>query len=512
MRVRVRGDSGAVRSTLSFSTSAIVHGTLLGLLVFGNTARQAEPARSLYDTAIKAQEKRIVWYHLQDRLPDVRPASTARAEARRLRATRKFEQRIVAGPKDDGRPPQLVWSPAPEASTPKMTPLPNVLAVEWKRPARSFTPPVSVNTAKVKLPDAAPAPESLPAAGAGPALAALKKTFTPPPAPVNTAKVKLPDAAPAPGGLGTAAAGPTLPALKKTFTPPPEGLVNAAKVKLPDAAPAPGGLGAAAAGPTLSPLRKTFTPPPSGRAHGGVNAAEPELPSINGAQPAADAPQLAIIGLNPAKAPDLPSTPAARTAGFSAGPKPQPNGAETDGAASGVAVPGVTVRDGMSRTALMAAIRPMSHVIPTGPPPEPAPTRVASAPDPSLEGRVVYTMAIQMPNVTSWSGSWLVWYAAREQASGKMKAPSPLRKVDPKYIVSARDEHVEGVVRLSATIRKSGRVDTVKLLRHLDDRLDRSAMESLAKWEFEPAERDGAPVDVDAVFEIPFKLAPKTSK
>ena len=38
------------------------------------------------------------------------------------------------------------------------------------------------------------------------------------------------------------------------------------------------------------------------------------------------------------------------------------------------------------------------------------------------------------------------------------------------------------------------------------------AMEALAKWRFEPATRDGAPVEVDAVFEIPFRLAPKLSK
>jgi TonB family protein len=61
-------------------------------------------------------------------------------------------------------------------------------------------------------------------------------------------------------------------------------------------------------------------------------------------------------------------------------------------------------------------------------------------------------------------------------------------------------------------IRKDGRIEAVKLLRHLDDRLDTSAMESLAKWQFEPALRSGAPVDVDAVFEIPFRLAPKPSK
>jgi outer membrane biosynthesis protein TonB len=52
----------------------------------------------------------------------------------------------------------------------------------------------------------------------------------------------------------------------------------------------------------------------------------------------------------------------------------------------------------------------------------------------------------------------------------------------------------------------------VELLKHLDDRLDKSAEEALGKWQFQPALRDGAPVDVDAVFEIPFRLAPRTTK
>jgi TonB family protein len=157
----------------------------------------------------------------------------------------------------------------------------------------------------------------------------------------------------------------------------------------------------------------------------------------------------------------------------------------------------------------------MAPPLPANPSPDsPLPaTRVAAAPDPTLEGRVVYTLAIQMPNITSYSGSWMVWYAERRQvAGGAMRAPSPLRKVDPKYIAAAAAEGVQGVVRLGAIIRTNGTVEEVKLLRHLDDRLDRSAMESLAKWQFEPAVKDGAPVEVDAVFEIPFRLAPKLLK
>jgi protein TonB len=133
-----------------------------------------------------------------------------------------------------------------------------------------------------------------------------------------------------------------------------------------------------------------------------------------------------------------------------------------------------------------------------------------------MDGRAVYTVAIQMPNVTSYSGSWIVWFAEHEPVPGApshdVRPPIPLRKVDPKYIAAAAEEKVEGVVRLSAVIRKDGRVESVALLRHLDDRLDRSAQEALAQWVFQPALLEGAPIDVDAAFEIPFRLAPRPVK
>jgi TonB family protein len=138
---------------------------------------------------------------------------------------------------------------------------------------------------------------------------------------------------------------------------------------------------------------------------------------------------------------------------------------------------------------------------------------VSSAPDPRLNGRAIYTVAIQMPNVTSYSGSWIVWFAEHEPQPGApshdVRPPVPLRKVDPKYIAAAAAEKVEGTVRLFAVIRKDGHVESVALLKHLDDRLDRSAQEALAQWIFQPALLDGSPMDVDAVFEIPFRLAPK---
>ncbi len=67
-------------------------------------------------------------------------------------------------------------------------------------------------------------------------------------------------------------------------------------------------------------------------------------------------------------------------------------------------------------------------------------------------------------------------------------------------------------MRLFGVIRKDGHVGGIALVHQLDERLDRSAQEALAKWEFVPAQRDGTPVDVDAIFEIPFHLAPRLNQ
>jgi TonB family protein len=117
-----------------------------------------------------------------------------------------------------------------------------------------------------------------------------------------------------------------------------------------------------------------------------------------------------------------------------------------------------------------------------------------------------------MPNITSYSGSWLMWYASHTMSGiqqAPISPPVPRRKVDPKYIATAAEERIEGRVQLMCVINGAGKVDHVELLRGIDDRLNQSAMDALGKWEFAPATRGGVPVDVDVMVEIPFKLAPK---
>jgi TonB family protein len=140
----------------------------------------------------------------------------------------------------------------------------------------------------------------------------------------------------------------------------------------------------------------------------------------------------------------------------------------------------------------------------------PSAMRLSAPPDPLFYGRETYAVAVQMPNITSFSGSWMIWFALRDDSTpgGSLTPPVPIRKVDPKYYPAAIADRIEGNVRLAAVIRRNGAVDSVWLLKSLDERLDQSAQEAMQQWLFDPAQHNGQPVDVDAIIEVPFRLAP----
>jgi len=184
----------------------------------------------------------------------------------------------------------------------------------------------------------------------------------------------------------------------------------------------------------------------------------------------------------------------------------------SDGAGKGLSVPDLFVRGPQqnkpdlvaqayaaptSKETLRAAMRNGEPVMTVRVPAEsdphtPAPdaaTRVSGAPDPRFNGRDVFMMAIQMPNITSYSGSWLMWYAdrtAREAGLAPIAAPVPHRKVDPKYVATAAEERVQGTVTLACVVDTEGKVSGVEIIRGIDSRLNQSARDALAKWEFYP--------------------------
>jgi TonB family protein len=137
-----------------------------------------------------------------------------------------------------------------------------------------------------------------------------------------------------------------------------------------------------------------------------------------------------------------------------------------------------------------------------------------TATETALGAKRVYTLEINMPNLTSASGSWIVNFAELNEDKPigyvnpqtlAVAAPVPLRKVDPKYPPLLRNAHVEGEVVLYAVIRKDGTVNDVRVVQGIDPQLDANSVEALMQWKFQPGEKHGAPVDLEAVVHIPFR-------
>jgi TonB family protein len=116
-------------------------------------------------------------------------------------------------------------------------------------------------------------------------------------------------------------------------------------------------------------------------------------------------------------------------------------------------------------------------------------------------------MILNMPNLNSRGGSWVIRFAELNvsQAKGELTAPVATVKVDPAYPADLMRGGMEGMVVLYAIIRADGTVNEVRVLRGLDERLDSSARSALMKWHFRPATKNGAAVDLEAVVQIPFQ-------
>jgi len=134
----------------------------------------------------------------------------------------------------------------------------------------------------------------------------------------------------------------------------------------------------------------------------------------------------------------------------------------------------------------------------------------------AASGRRVYTIYINMPNLTSQSGSWVLRFAelggeyslaVGGAADYPIVAPVAMRKVDPRYPAAARYTGIEGIVLLYGIIRSDGSVDGVQVVRGLHTLLDESAVDAFQRWRFQPGQKNGSAVPLEVVVEIPFRLS-----
>jgi TonB family protein len=288
--------------------------------------------------------------------------------------------------------------------------------------------------------------------------------------------------------------------------------------------------------------------PRAARERGDKNAAAPEITQ----QPAGDATTLIALSATPAPVAPPPSVP---TGNLSARVSISPEGSQVrvPGAASegmgpnrgyadgggGDGPEGIFITGGNFATTVPAprlgigsASRTAGNSLPSRPAPgviipprdsNPPQHTAASAqenpkldvpPEKLLGSKRIYTLHVNLPNLTSASGSWVLNFAELDDtdagpyarsAGSDLAGPVPLHKVDPKYPPELRAAHVEGEVILYGIIRKDGTVDSIQLIHGVDSHLDANAMEALAQWKFQPAEKQGEAIDIEAVVHIPFR-------
>ena len=122
-------------------------------------------------------------------------------------------------------------------------------------------------------------------------------------------------------------------------------------------------------------------------------------------------------------------------------------------------------------------------------------------------GRKIYSMQMNMPNLTSAGGSWIIRFAelSEKPGPGDLSTPVATNKVDPAYPPQLMREQVEGTVVLYAIIHADGTVGEVRVLEGFQDQLDENARVALMRWHFRPAMKNGLPVELEAVVQIPFR-------
>ena len=91
------------------------------------------------------------------------------------------------------------------------------------------------------------------------------------------------------------------------------------------------------------------------------------------------------------------------------------------------------------------------------------------------------------------------------QTGGDVKPARMISSISPVYPMLAKNQHVEGDVRIDALIEASGHVSAMKVVSG-PPLLQQAAMEALRQWKYQPATLDGKPVPMHLTVTIQFRM------
>ena len=479
----------------SFVASIGLHSLVITVLALLPTYQEIQE-KPVYQTLIQPEAHKIVWYDFRkkpepQRLPDV-TAQVRVGTFPKPRGEELSKQIIIATSPRAKSLKQFIWQPLPKIEIRHDIKVPNLIArvnmTVPALPAEKKPPRPDVQAAQAARPNISPpapnadvnhATES-PTEG----IQALKqrKAFVPPPAVTRQARLPVP-----------------IPTLDSPSPDP--SILGSPKMKFP----LPEGVGTSAA--------SIGAAPPSNAPLGSA------VSSGNGKV------DIAIASLDPAAKLNGPLPDGSRPGRFSRAPtQGEPATGPVNGA--GLKVPNLTMRgegdtslpapplDQPRKTVLYSERVRSVPVSTLSVPLRPAARAIPRPIDAKFQGRYVYTMVIPIENLPEYAGDWILWFAERDQKPGEnplMRAPVPLRKLELVRAMSPVNP-VQRRLQVAALINRDGKLDQIAVLRSAGQMVDQAMIQDLACWQFKPATRDGVPVDVDVVIEIPFNLPSEVAR
>jgi len=92
------------------------------------------------------------------------------------------------------------------------------------------------------------------------------------------------------------------------------------------------------------------------------------------------------------------------------------------------------------------------------------------------------------------------------KVGGGISAPQAVSTPDPEYTEEARTAKTQGTCILWMIVDETGHPRNIRVIRGLGHGLDAKAIEAVQQWRFEPALKDGKPVNVQISVEVGFHL------
>jgi len=92
------------------------------------------------------------------------------------------------------------------------------------------------------------------------------------------------------------------------------------------------------------------------------------------------------------------------------------------------------------------------------------------------------------------------------EPGGDVKAPKLVHYVEPAFSPKAKEAFVEGTVKISSVVNTEGLPTSLRVVSGLNTEEDRTAMEAVKQWRFEPGTKSGRPVNVHVTIEVNFHL------